>query len=117
MHFITKRFGGSRQLKRVLRRINRELGGNFDLDGFEHEARWNSADSRIEMHLRSVRKQTVSVSGRTFEFQEGETIHTENSRKIALDRFAAMAEGAGWQLTRKWTDEKGLFAVVLLEAG
>jgi len=100
----------------LLRRINRELGGNFDLDSFEHEARWNSADSRIEMHLRSLKAQSVEVAGRTFKFEEGETIHTENSRKIALDRFAKMAESAGWELTRKWTDAKGLFAVVLLEA-
>lgn len=100
----------------LLRRINRELGGNFDLDSFAHEARWNSADSRIEMHLRSVKAQSVEVAGRTFEFEKGETIHTENSRKIALDRFAEMAESAGWELTRKWTDAKGLFAVVLLEA-
>ena len=100
----------------LLRRINRELGGNFDLTSFEHEARWNSADSRIEMHLRSVKAQSVEVAGRTFQFEEGETIHTENSRKIALDRFARMAESAGWELTRKWTDAKGLFAVILLEA-
>lgn len=100
----------------LLRRINRELGGNFDLDSFEHEARWNSADSRIEMHLRSLKAQSVEVAGRIFEFEKGETIHTENSRKIALDRFAKMAESAGWELTRKWTDAKGLFAVVLLEA-
>jgi uncharacterized SAM-dependent methyltransferase len=58
----------------------------------------------------------VTVAGREFSFAEGETIHTENSRKIALDRFAGMAENAGWTLTRKWTDEDGLFAVVLLEA-
>lgn len=100
----------------LLRRINRELGGNFDPDSFEHEARWNSADSRIEMHLRSLKAQSVEVAGRIFEFEKGETIHTENSRKIALDRFAKMAESAGWELTRKWTDAKGLFAVVLLEA-
>jgi dimethylhistidine N-methyltransferase len=100
----------------LLRRINRELGGNFDLTSFEHEARWNSADSRIEMHLRSVKAQSVEVAGRTFEFEDGETIHTENSRKIALDRFARMAESAGWELTRKWTDAEGLFAVILLEA-
>ncbi|RIJ25981.1 L-histidine N(alpha)-methyltransferase [Henriciella barbarensis] len=100
----------------LLRRINRELDGNFDLESFKHEARWNDAVSRIEMHLRSLKAQTVEVAGQTFKFEKGETIHTENSRKIALDRFAEMAESAGWELTRKWTDENGLFAVVLLEA-
>lgn len=100
----------------LLRRINRELEGDFDLASFEHEARWNSADSRIEMHLRSLKAQTVTIGGHAFSFAEGETIHTENSRKIALDRFAKMAEDAGWSLTRKWTDKDELFAVILLEA-
>jgi len=100
----------------LLERINRELGGNFDLDAFEHEARWNEEESRIEMHLKSLRKQHVSVAGERFEFAEGETIHTENSRKIALDTFAAMAAESGWLLTRRWMDEDELFAVLMLEA-
>ncbi|WP_300395256.1 L-histidine N(alpha)-methyltransferase [Henriciella sp.] len=102
--------------KNLLTRMNRELDANFDLDAFAHEARWNESDSRIEMHLCSLKPQTVRVAGESFDFQDGETIHTENSRKIALDRFAGMAEKAGWSLSRHWTDEKGLFAVMLLEA-
>lgn len=100
----------------LLMRINRELGGTFDRSAFEHEARWNEAESRIEMHLKSVRKQSVTVSGRRFDFDAGETIHTENSRKISLERFSRMAESAGWSLTRTWTDDEELFAVFLLEA-
>ena len=100
----------------LLKRINRELGGDFDLGAFEHEARWNEAESRIEMHLRSLRRQSVTVSGRRFDFEEGETIHTENSRKISLERFSHMAESAGWSLTRTWMDAEELFAVFLLEA-
>ena len=100
----------------LLTRINRELGGNFDLDAFEHEARWNEAASRIEMHLKSLRRQRVTVCGKTFDFEEGETIHTENSRKISLERFSRMAESSGWSLTRTWTDDDELFAVFLLEA-
>lgn len=100
----------------LLKRINRELGGDFDLGAFEHEARWNEAESRIEMHLRSLRRQSVTVSGRRFDFEEGETIHTENSRKISLERFSHMAESTGWSLTRTWMDAEELFAVFLLEA-
>ena len=72
--------------------------------------------SRIEMHLKSLKDQRVIVAGKPFDFTEGETIHTENSRKISLDSFAAMAEDAGWSLTRSWTDEQELFAVMMLEA-
>ena len=102
--------------KNLLTRINRELSGTFDLDTFAHEARWNVEDSRIEMHLRSLAAQSVAVSGETFAFEEGETIHTENSRKIALDRFAVMAANCGWRLTREWMDDDRLFAVLMLEA-
>lgn len=100
----------------LLRRINRELGGNFDLDSFEHEARWNEGESQIEMHLKSLRPQTAAVNGQTFDFQSGETIHTENSRKIPLETFSGMARDAGWTMTRNWTDKDNLFAVLLLEA-
>ncbi|WP_156807779.1 L-histidine N(alpha)-methyltransferase [Henriciella marina] len=100
----------------LLTRINRELKGDFDPGAFEHEARWNAEDSRIEMHLRSLKRQRVRVAGEVFDFEQGETIHTENSRKIALDRFEAMAAGCGWTLKRTWKDEDGLFAVLLLEA-
>lgn len=102
--------------KNLLVRMNRELGGNIDIGAFAHEARWNGAASRIEMHLTSLKDQSVKVAGETFAFRKGETIHTENSRKIALDAFSALAETAGWALTRHWTDPDGLFAVMLLEA-
>ncbi|WP_084398199.1 L-histidine N(alpha)-methyltransferase [Henriciella aquimarina] len=102
--------------KNLLTRINRELGGDFDVDSFEHEARWNADESRIEMHLKSLKPQSVTIAGERFDFEAGETIHTENSRKIALDLFAQMAEKAGWRLTRRWMDEDELFAVLMLEA-
>ena len=102
--------------KNLLVRINRELGGTFDIDAFAHEARWNADDSRIEMHLVSLKDQSVKVAGETFTFRKGDSIHTENSRKIALDAFSKLATTEGWSLTRHWTDEDGLFAVMLLEA-
>lgn len=98
----------------VLRRINRELGGNFKLDGFEHHAFFNRERNRIEMHLASRNRQKVTVAGSTFEFRAGETIHTENSYKYSPQAFAALARGAGWTLLDRWTDAKGNFAVCAL---
>lgn len=95
----------------LLRRINRELKGNFDLAGFEHRALYNAARGRVEMHLLSLKDQTVSVGKQTFEFQAGETLHTENSYKYSVEEFQQLANSAGFQPQRVWTDERGLFSV------
>lgn len=95
----------------LLARANRELGADFDLDGFTHEAIFNARKSRIEMHLVSQRVQTVSLLGKQFAFRRGETIHTENSHKYSVADFQALARGAGWAPRRVWTDTKGLFSV------
>jgi len=98
----------------VLRRINRELGGDFVLDRFEHLAFWNDEKGRIEMHLRSQIDQTVHVGDMRFEFRAGETIHTENSHKFSLEEFAELAKP--WFKQRKvWVDREGLFSVQYLE--
>jgi len=99
----------------LLVRANRELGADFELDAFAHEARWNTAESRIEMHLRATRPTSVRLDGRVFTFAEGETIHTESSYKYTRERLAALAEAAGWSLETVWTDPKGWFALALLE--
>lgn len=100
----------------LLARINRELGGTFDLDGFAHRAFYNETCGRIEMHLVSRRAQTAAVGGRTFRFAEGETIHTENSCKYSLPEFGRLAAGAGWRAVRTWTDEAALFGLLWLQA-
>ena len=100
--------------KNLLGRINRELGGDFHLESFVHRAVWNAAESRIEMHLESLRDQQVTVAGRTFSFRAGETLHTENSCKFTVEGFSALAEKAGWTLDRAWSSEQPAFAVVLL---
>ena len=102
--------------KNLLARINRELGGDFDLNGFVHRAIWNEDESRIEMHLESLRDQQVSVAGQVFSFAAGETLHTENSCKFRVDSFAELAEKAGWSLERTWSSDEPAFAVVLLRA-
>jgi dimethylhistidine N-methyltransferase len=95
----------------LLVRINRELAGTFDLDGFRHEAVYNPRQGRIEMYLRSTRPQSVGVLGRRFSFGAGERIHTENSCKYTIGEFQALAHSAGWQPVRVWTDREALFSV------
>jgi uncharacterized SAM-dependent methyltransferase len=99
----------------VLRRMNRELDGNFDLAAFRHRAFYNVAGHRIEMHLESLTAQSVEVAGRRFEFQKGETIHTENSYKYTVESFRALAEVAGWRPVAVWTDADDYFAVHALK--
>jgi dimethylhistidine N-methyltransferase len=93
----------------LLARINRELGGNFDLAAFEHHACYNRERGRIEMHLASLKRQKVRVNGKTITFRLGETIHTENSYKFTIQGFQALAQGAGWSPINAWSD--GLFSV------
>jgi dimethylhistidine N-methyltransferase len=93
----------------LLARINRELGGNFDLGAFEHHAFYNADRHRIEMHLASTRRQKVRIGDATIEFRAGETIHTENSYKYSIESFQALAGGSGWSPIQAWTD--GLFSI------
>jgi dimethylhistidine N-methyltransferase len=95
----------------VLTRINRELGGSFILELFQHCVRWNETEAAVEMHLLSIMDQTVTVSGRTFELSVGETIHTESSRKYTVADFTKLAGRHGWRVDRVWTDDKHLFGL------
>jgi dimethylhistidine N-methyltransferase len=102
----------------VLARINRELGGHFDLDRFRHVARWNDAESRIEMHLRSTVAQTVAVDalGARYRFDAGETIHTESCAKYDLSRVEAILGEGGFALEATYGDHELGFAVNLAVA-
>jgi dimethylhistidine N-methyltransferase len=95
----------------LLARINRELAGTFDLDAFRHEAVYNPREGRIEMYLRSTRRQAVGVLRRRFSFAAGERIHTENSYKYTVGEVQVLARAAGWQPERVWTDRDALFSV------
>lgn len=101
--------------RNVLGRINRELGGKFDLRSFTHAARWNAGASRIEMHLQSLCAQTVEIpgAGLTVSFQPGETIWTESSYKFEADALATLAREAGFEPLRTWIDEEWPFAECL----
>lgn len=99
----------------LLRRINRELDGDFQLADFHHYAFYHPQQSRIEMHLVSTRRQTVRIGGRSFDFAAGESLHTENSYKYSLDEFRQLATAAGFVCRHRWTDAQERFAVVFLE--
>lgn len=100
----------------LLRRMNRELHANFNLESFAHEAFYNSEEGRIEIYLRSLCDQSVVVAGRRFTFSAGERIHTEYSYKYDLAGLEALARSGGFTVGRTWTDPAGLFAVAWLEA-
>jgi dimethylhistidine N-methyltransferase len=100
----------------LLARVNRELGANFDLDAFAHEAFYNPAEGRIEIYIRSLRAQSVLVAGRRFFFDAGDRVHTEYSYKYDLDDVDALAAPAGFVRAQTWIDPDQLFSVHYLIA-
>jgi L-histidine Nalpha-methyltransferase len=101
----------------LLVRINRELGGDFDVARFAHEAVYDEPHGRIEMRLVSLADQTVGVAGQSFAFAAGERIHTENSHKYSVAEFQALVRGTGWAPIKAWTDKDQLFSLHLLRRG
>jgi L-histidine N-alpha-methyltransferase len=104
--------------KNLLAHINRELGADFDLESFAHRAIWNSAASRMEMHLESLGDQSVHLRAANLSvfLHKGETIHTENSYKFTMRMVRAIAQNAGLVLERTWSDRRGWFTEHLLRA-
>ena len=105
--------------RNLLVRINRELGGDFDLDAFRHRAVWNAEASRVEMHLVSRRDQHVRVAAAELEFDiaEGESIWTESSYKYQPDLVVRMLREAGFQLLTQWVDRNHGFALTMAAVG
>lgn len=105
--------------RNILRRINRELDADFDVDAFRHVAFFNEEKSRVEMHLESVKDQKVHIRalGQTFSFVKGETIHTENSYKYDPEMVRRMAASAGFRVDGSWTDDNEWFALYLWRRG
>jgi L-histidine Nalpha-methyltransferase len=99
----------------LLKRINRELDGNFNVQKFRHFAFFNAQESRIEMRLVSQCRQEVRAAGRVFHFDADESIHTENSYKYTVKSFQSLAAKSGWSAVGVWTD--GLYSVHALRAG
>jgi L-histidine N-alpha-methyltransferase len=104
--------------RNLLVRINRELGGDFDIAAFRHRAIWNAAQSRIEMHLVSARPQRVRVPAASLDitFEEGETIWTESSYKYEPGGVVSMLEQTAFRTLGQWIDQHARFALTLVEA-
>ena len=100
----------------LLGRINRELGANFALRQFEHEARYDVAENRVEMHLRSRISQTVTIDDVNYSFAEGETIWTESSHKFRAECIPTLARHAGFTFVEQWIAADWLFSESLWEA-
>lgn len=102
----------------ILRRINRELGGEFDMRRWRHKAVWNEAAGRVEMHLVSDVDQAVRIDtlDDRFHFRAGETIHTESSHKYSPAEIDGLASEAGLQVEQRWLDSEGRFSLNLLRA-
>ncbi|MEE8332936.1 MAG: L-histidine N(alpha)-methyltransferase [Alphaproteobacteria bacterium] len=95
----------------LLVRANSELGANFDLAGFRHQAIYNAEDGRIEMYLFSTRAQQVTIGGLDFRFADGEAVHTENSYKYTVEEVHTLAKSAGFEPSASWTDPDQLFSI------
>ena len=100
----------------LLVRANRELGADFDVGGFRHQALWNGDQSRMEMHLEATRAQTVRIGEQSIAFAAGETIHTESSRKFTEASVASIARAAGWMLAGFEVSEQPSVALALLSS-
>lgn len=97
----------------ILKRLNREIGADFDLAKWRHKAFFNTLESRIEMHLESVINQRVNVDGASFRFRKDETILTEYSYKYTIDGFSELVSGS-YSVEKVWTDRENKFSVQYL---
>ena len=97
----------------LLARINRELGGNFVIEQFAHEANWREDEGRVELGLRSLCAQTVRIEAldTTVRFEAGEWLHTEDSFKYSLEEIDALCAAAGLEATKRWTDAEGRYTL------
>ena len=102
--------------RNLLARINRELGGDFDLSQFQHVALYNARERRIEMHLRSNATQTVTIDETSFTFRCDETIWTESCHKYGRNEPAEMGRRTGFECVAQWVDSDWPFAESLLVA-
>ncbi len=108
---VTARFN-----RNLLARVNRELGGDFDLDAFAHEARWEEDPGRVRLHLVGRRRQTVRVAALDMEvlLEEGERIHTEDAWKYSPEEIDRLAGEAGLVVLERWFDNRAWFSLNLL---
>lgn len=101
-------------IRNILARANAELGAGFDPSAFDHRARWNAREARIEIHLVAGRRQVVQVGDHRFTFRRGDTIHIENCYKYSVEQFQWLVRLAGWRAEAVWVDPNRLFSLHLL---
>jgi len=97
--------------RNLLLRMKNELNAQLNLNNFAHKAEYNIEAGRMEMHLVSQTEQPAMVNGETFLFEDGETIHTENSYKYTPDEFQQLAQRAGWKPKMLWSDTNNWFSI------
>jgi dimethylhistidine N-methyltransferase len=100
----------------LLARANRELGTDFDLKNFKHRGFYNDLEGRVEMHLECITAHKVAISGKTFDFNAGERVHTENSYKYTVEEFQDIARKAGFTPQTTWVDSRSYFSLHYLQA-
>ena len=101
--------------KNILQRINTELGGDVNLNSYKHIAIYNKSKKRIEMRLKSIKKNNIKINGSKYVIKKNEEIHTENSHKYTINSFKKLANEAGWKIAKTWVDERKLFSVHCLD--
>ena len=103
--------------KNLLTQINRELGGNFDLNAFQHQVQYDEKSGAVQMYLVSLKDQKIAIQGLDLEiaFESGETIHTENSFKYSLEEIESLASESGYVIDAQWKDQEGSFSENLLK--
>ncbi|MES9852113.1 MAG: L-histidine N(alpha)-methyltransferase [Candidatus Thiodiazotropha sp. L084R] len=99
----------------LLNRMQAELNAELNPENFQHKAFYNMDAGRIEMHLMSTRQHILRIDGHQFEFEAGESLHTENSYKYAPEEFIGMASDCGYDEIKYWVDEDDMFAIYLLQ--
>ena len=95
----------------MLSRINQEFGANFNLNLFGHSAIYNEKYDRVELNLISECEQLVRIGGQSIHFDKGEALLTEHSHKYTLEQFCGMADSAGFDVHKVWTDPEQLFSI------
>jgi dimethylhistidine N-methyltransferase len=101
--------------KNLLKRLQKELGASLDESAFQHEARYDNSENRIEMHLVANRDTWIELDDQRFDFKAGESIHTENSHKYSIEGFRSLIQGTGLHPVDCWTDPEGLLSMHYLE--
>ena len=99
----------------LLRRLETDLGAKVERDAFEHRATYKDDRQRIEMQLVATRPTVIEIDGKRFEFDAGESIHTENSHKYSIEGFRELVKGTSLHPVKTWTDPEGLFSMHYLE--